>query len=589
MAPASSAAATEPALAFPASAVAPRPAPLGTAGVIVVALVTLANLLPLWAFRFFPGQDTANHLYTVEVLRQLLAGPSAFGRYFAPSLGFKSNLLFHVLMLGLLRAVSLTTAHRLILSVYAVVFPLAALSCASNGAPRSRLLALLFLPLVWNWFVVQGLYNYALSLPPALLWLGLLARHGGRPTLRAALAIAGLALLVYLAHVETFLALLLVSGIRVAWPGDGSRTRFASRVATAWPLMLAVVPALAMAAGGAAAGFFHPHAPPDPTVSALEMNDPLFGIATFFIEFAMRYRPWELVLLGPPLVLLLVIPCAAAWRRWRAKGTLASAEAPAWPLYAAGALAVLYLISPHIIFGSDANPRLRPVIVFVLLCYAGVELSLRASRRLLVVAALSGLLGAGALGLEFARLTPDLTDYVSGIPYVRPDSRLYPINFDPRSPSMLVKPFLHAWGYYGIADHVVTPFAFAWHPDRFPIRYLELPVHDAGAALASDAEDEPYALEQGRLCAAARRLAPSVSCDDLRRQTLERLATLGESYDYVLTWAAPPDFDALLEARGYVLVHRQGKMSLYTPPPSLTKGRPEDPMLKSCADALARR
>ena len=42
---------------------------------IVFAVVTAANLIPIWAFRYFPGQDTADHLYAVEVLRALATGP----------------------------------------------------------------------------------------------------------------------------------------------------------------------------------------------------------------------------------------------------------------------------------------------------------------------------------------------------------------------------------------------------------------------------------------------------------------------------------------------------------------------------------
>ena len=85
-------------------------------------------------------------------------------------------------MLGLLRlGLSIELAHRLVLSGYALALPLAGLFCVRAAAPASAPLALLLLPLVWSWFAVQGLYNYVLSLPPALVWLGIVARDGGRP------------------------------------------------------------------------------------------------------------------------------------------------------------------------------------------------------------------------------------------------------------------------------------------------------------------------------------------------------------------------------------------------------------------------
>ena len=87
-----------------------------------------------------------------------------------------------------------------------------------------------------------------------------------------------------------------------------------------------------------------------------------------------------------------------------------------------------------------------------------------------------------------------------------------------------------------------------------------------GSRLPSDAEDEPYALVQGRLCRAVNRWAASISCAEVRQEAEIRWATLGRAYDYLLTWAAPGDFSALLSARGYRLVHAQGRLALYEPP-----------------------
>ena len=200
--------------------------------------------------------------------------------------------------------------------------------------------------------------------------------------------------------------------------------------------------------------------------------------------------------------------------------------------------------------GSDLTPRLRPLLVFSLLCYGGVALSPRARRRVALLALASGLGGAALLCRDFRSLGRALDDFSSGIPFVRRGSRVYPVIFNPRSPSILVKPFLHAWGYYGLARDVVTPYAFAWHATRFPYRYRELPLHSVDSAFPSDGEDEPYALVQGRLCTAVRRLSASVSCDEVRASAEARILALGTSYDYLLTWAAPTDFRALMAARG---------------------------------------
>ena len=514
---------------------------------LVFAVVTLANLIPIWVFRYFPGQDTGDHLYAVEVLRALGNGtaPPGLASAFASALSLKTNVLFHGLMLGLLRlGLSIELAHRLVLSGYALALPLAGLFCVRAAAPASAPLALLLLPLVWSWFAIQGLYNYVLSLPPALVWLGIVARDGGRPRPGAALTLAASALVVFLAHAVTFSVLLLVTVIRIAFPADGARVDSetmpapAARLLTAGPVALALLPSLVLAAaswrGGVGGGV-----PSEPTVSSWEMYDFPSAIGAFFVEFAMRYHLIDLAALGPPLLVLLGAPLLARW-------TGANAQAPRWPLHAAAILVVLYLLFPHIVLGSDLTPRLRPLVVFALLCYSGVALSPLVRRRVVLLALASGLGGAALLARDFRSLGRALDDFSSGIPFVRRGSRVYPVIFDPRSPSLLVKPFLHAWGYYGLARDVVTPYAFAWHATRFPYRYRELPLHPPDSAFPSDAEDEPYALVEGRLCTAVRRFSASLSCDDVRALAEARILALGTSYDYLLTWAAPADFRVLM-------------------------------------------
>ena len=540
---------------------------------VVFAVISAANLIPIWAFRYFPGQDTGDHLYAVEVLRALASGtaPPGLAAAFASALAWKTNVLFHVLMLGLVRlGLSIELGHRLVLSAYALALPLAGLFCVRAAAPSSAPLALLLLPLVWSWFAVQGLYNYVLSLPPALIWLGIVARDGARPRPPAGVTLAAAALVVFLAHAVTFAVLLLLTALRVVFPAEGSpvepraepATRPAwgpaARLGAAGPIALALSPSLLLAALSWQAGV-GARAAPEPTVSSWEMYDLPSSIGAFFVEFAMRYHLIDLAALGPPLIVLIGVPLLA-----RRAGT--KPEAPRWPLHAAGILAVLYLLSPHIVLGSDLAPRLRPLLVFSLFCYGGVALSPRARRRVALLALGSGLGGAALLCRDFRSLGRALDDFSSGIPFVRRGSRVYPVIFDPRSPSILVKPFLHAWGYYGLARDVVTPYAFAWHATRFPYRYRELPVHAVDSAFPSDAEDEPYALLQGRLCAAVRRLSASVSCDELRASAEARILALGTSYDYLLTWAAPADFRALTAARGYRLLHERGLLALYQPP-----------------------
>jgi hypothetical protein len=536
----------------------------------VFVLLTFASLVPIWAFRFFPGQDTPNHLYSIEVARSIASGtaPAALRSAFVLQLGLKSNVLFQAVMLGLCRlGLSIPLAHRLILSAYALAFPLAALFCLRAANPRARPLALLFVPLVWNWFVLQGLYNYAFSLVPALVWLGIVARDGGRPRGSSQVALAACALIVYLGHAGTFLVMALVSAIRVALPGDRAPVPLRQRLADASPLVLALLPAALVAAVGVGRVVGRVHGLTEATVSAWEAYGLLHALGTFVSEFAIRTRVADLLFLGPPLALLVALPLQAAWRRRPLDDVaLAPLRPRRWPMQAALVLVVLYLALPHIVLGSDACARVRPFIVFCLVCYEGIALSPRLRQGLMAVALVCGLGGVGLLSASFATLNRQLADFTAGIADVPAGSRVYPMVFDQRGPSVLIRPFLHAWGYYGIERDIVTPFAFAWHETRFPYRYRQLPLHGLDSEFPSDSEEEPYALEKGWLCDSRRHFAPSLDCATIRAETEARLARLGTSYDFVLVWAAPSEFVDLLGRSGYRLVRHQGRMDLFRSP-----------------------
>jgi hypothetical protein len=533
-------------------------------------LLTLASLIPVWAFRFFPGQDTANHLYSIEVARAIASGvaPAAMRSAFVLQLGLKSNVLFHAAMLGLCRlGLSIGLAHRVILSAYALSFPVAALFCLRAANPRARPLALLFVPLVWNWFVLQGLYNYAFSLVPALVWLGIVARDGGRPRGSSQVALAACSLVVYLGHAGTFLVMALVTAIRVVRPRDPTPVPLRQRLTDAIPLAVALLPAVLVAALGVGRVVGGVSGLTEATVQAWEAYGLLHALATFVSEFAIRTRVTDLVFLGPPLALLVALPLHAAWRRRRLDDVALAPLRPArWPMQAALVLVVLYLALPHIVLGSDACARVRPFIVFALVCYEGIALSPRARRWLLAVALTCGLGGVALLSASFATLNEQLEDFTSGIADVPVGSRVYPMVFDERGPSILIRPFLHAWGYYGVERHIVTPFAFAWHESRFPYRYRQLPLHGLDSEFPSDSEEEPYALEKGWLCETRRHFAPSLDCAAIRADTEERLVRLGRSYDFALLWAAPPEFVDLLARSGYQLVRHQGRLDLFRSP-----------------------
>ena len=243
----------------------------------------------------------------------------------------------------------------------------------------------------------------------------------------------------------------------------------AARLRAAGPVALALLPSLLLAAASWRGGVTAP-APFEPTVSSWEMYD--FPVGDRRVLRRVRHA------LSPDRSGGAGAAAAGADRRAAAGPPgRRNSRAPRWPLHAAGILALLYLLFPHIVLGSDLTPRLRPLLVFRSSVTAASRSrpSPGAAWRCWPWPRASG--GAALLAEDFRSLGRALDDFSSGIPFVRRGSRVYPVIFDPRSPSILVKPFLHAWGYYGLARDVVTPYAFAWHADA-----ISLPLPRAASA-----------------------------------------------------------------------------------------------------------
>ncbi len=419
-----------------------------------------------------------------------------------PALGLKTNVLFHALMLGLLRLpISIDRrAPAGALRLRAGAAAGGALLRARRRARRAR-----------RWRCCCCRWSGAGSPSRGSTttcsrcrrrssgWGSSRATAAGpgRPR-RFALALA--AVVVFLAHAVTFAVLLLVTAIRILWPGDGTRLSLAGRLRNAGPATLALAPALILQLVSWR-GLWGSHLPPEPTLSRWEMYDFPSAVGSFFVEFAVRFHLADLAALGPPLVVLIAVPLAA--RR------AASVSAPRWPLLAALVLAILYLVSPHIVFGSDLAPRLRPLIVFALLCYGGVVLSPRARRRVTLLALVSGLGRRGAPGPELPQPRPRAGRLRLGDPLRAPR--------EPRLPGHLRSPLAVDPGQAVPARlGLLRPRPRRRHPLRVRLARdaasltatASCPLHHRDSPFPSDAEDEPYALIEGRLCAADTALLP---------------------------------------------------------------------------------
>jgi hypothetical protein len=148
-------------------------APRNVAGIATAALafVALALLLdsPLWLVKLVPTQDGPVHLAQADLIARFgwggaLEGPAAYFYQWNPRI--EPNSAIYLLLAGLIRLTGdALLAHTLFLSLYGLLWIVAAYAVSRAETERPLLPMLLLLPLAFGVFIHWGFYNFALGVP----------------------------------------------------------------------------------------------------------------------------------------------------------------------------------------------------------------------------------------------------------------------------------------------------------------------------------------------------------------------------------------------------------------------------------------
>src|SRR5688572_12053009 len=127
------------------------------------ALTLLLHLAPIWAFKYLPTTDGAAHVANADVLRKY-NDPAfdVFRKYYYVSRDPSPNLAGHLILAGLLYVAPPTVAEKILVSLYLVLFPLAACYAVRAFHCRATGLSWLAFPLTYSFLLHQGFYNFCL-------------------------------------------------------------------------------------------------------------------------------------------------------------------------------------------------------------------------------------------------------------------------------------------------------------------------------------------------------------------------------------------------------------------------------------------
>jgi hypothetical protein len=527
---------------------------------LLLAVLLLLHVAPLWWFPYFPSQDGPAHLENATILRE-------FGRpditrwhdFYTINPYPEPNWVTHLVLAGLLFVVPALIAEKVLLTGYLVLLPFSVRYALHAVRPGSEFLALLSLPLLHNLFYHMGFYNFCYSLPVFFYVVGYWMRHQDRFTLRNALVLALLALLLYFCHLVSLVTACVAIALLATWltlldvrgqdRGVLGRAVWSRVVLPGCAFVPAVL--LTLLFLGRRGG---------PSGQAMSWTELWVGLRS--LEALVSYNRWE----G------MVSTCLALFFTGGAVGLLLvrlrSRRVGPWDgwLLVAAAYAVLYFLAPaEASGGMYINLRLNLFPFFALLLWFGTQtFSVRSKRMIESVATGACLLTLGLHVAAYAELNDYLQEYLSGMELIEPNTRLLPLCFAPngRGPdgenlTYRVGPFRHAAGYLAAERRLVDLDNYEANSGYFPLRFR--PEVEPYIHMGKDRRLPGFGLEA---------VPPCVDFLDYPTNT-------GQEVDYVLIWAVSDDLRKhpctasiyeQLDKGGFKLIHtspQRGLLQLY--------------------------
>jgi len=348
-----------------------------------VALAALA-VLPVWSSRFLPLLDEPNHLSALYIWKQLSDPSSPLHAYYRLSFAPVSYLLHYGLAYLTSWVVGVELAHKLLLSVYVLSFPVAGwLWCRATG--RTVWLCLTTIPLAYSTSWSLGYHSFDAGVAACLFAVVAQDALLRAPSGWRALAACGLGLACYFAH-PLPLVMYWVSTL-VLWCVWRPRGR-----ALAWSVAGLLPGALlyrwqSLVAGVGASGTLELMGPNFLRFSPEWVRDRVLALPAYAVNplaGSADTRLFELMLIGVVFLLAVGAARVAGYRSL---------------LLASGLFALYMLLPNHFakpVYLWIACGRVAPLVAFFLLLSPAIEDGMRARWLVLPIALVGALVPLSA-------------------------------------------------------------------------------------------------------------------------------------------------------------------------------------------------
>ena len=455
---------------------------------LLFAALLVAHLIPVWWFQYFPSLDGPVHLSIADVLvRYENAEVPAFREFYEINRELEPNYFIFAVLYVLMQVAPPLLAEKILLSGYIVLLPLALRYAVRAAAPEAGVIAFLGFPLIYNFPLHMGFYNFSFGMVFFLIAFGFWLKHSEKVSLPVFLGYLFLSLLLYFTH----LFALAITCAAIAFTTLGMvALEFARqhRAQALDPGLLwrrlrtrALIPAAAYLPAILLGIWFY---------LSQQGNPMAEGVMAFSWPIGMRAKGLmvgaTLVSHDSSLVLVskaFVISLLAVAGLVVARKMTGAARLNGLFFCFLGVLC-LYLFTPSFFWDRWMPQRLMPYVFITVVLWFASELPTAIARRavlvrpfvVIVVAAIS-LVGLSMRSATYAKLNDYIGEYLSALDYIEPNATLLSLRIgvvaDDNMISDRVDLFFQAAAYIQLQRSVIDLTNFQAATGYFPIIYRQ--------------------------------------------------------------------------------------------------------------------
>jgi hypothetical protein len=176
-------------------------------------ILVLLSVASLFLFKYVPSVDGPQHLYSANVIKQLVSSTDLVQRFFEFNEVIVGYWIGHFLLTMFLLLLPAFLAEKMVIIIYIVGIAYSFRYLVYSFSPKSNIVVFLIFPFSYSLYFLAGYYNFSLATILVFVLIGYLLRMQNSISFRNFLFLTVLFLLLYFSHAFVFVIGLFIIGL----------------------------------------------------------------------------------------------------------------------------------------------------------------------------------------------------------------------------------------------------------------------------------------------------------------------------------------------------------------------------------------